>query len=108
MMHKAWKSIEEVTYCFSRSYVKLQGHKGKKSHQILPQIGDSRLKLHFDFLNGYEMMQKSCSSIEEVPYCFSMSSVKFQDHMGQKIVNFDPHWVFPGCNSSLNSLMDLK
>ena len=26
MMHKAWNSIEEVPYCFSRSYVKLQGH----------------------------------------------------------------------------------
>ena len=26
MMHKAWSSIEEVPYCFSRSYVKLQGH----------------------------------------------------------------------------------
>ena len=30
-MHKAWKGIEEVTYCFSRSYVKVQGHMGKKS-----------------------------------------------------------------------------
>ena len=26
MMHKAWNSVEEVPYCFSRSYVKLQGH----------------------------------------------------------------------------------
>ena len=30
MMHKAWSSIEEVPYCFSRSYVKLQGHTAKK------------------------------------------------------------------------------
>ena len=29
-MHKAWSSIEEVPYCFSRSYVKLQGHTAKK------------------------------------------------------------------------------
>ena len=30
MMHRAWSSIEEVPYCFSRSYVKLQGHKALK------------------------------------------------------------------------------
>ena len=30
MMHKAWSRIEEVPYCFSRSYVKLQGHTAKK------------------------------------------------------------------------------
>ena len=30
MMHKAWSSIEEVPYCFSRSYVKLQGHTAQK------------------------------------------------------------------------------
>ena len=28
--------------------------------------------------------------------------------MGQNIINFDPNWAFPDCNSSLNSLMDLK
>ena len=31
MMHKAWCSIEEVHYCFPRSSIKFQGHKGKKS-----------------------------------------------------------------------------
>ena len=30
MMHKAWSSIEEVPYCFARSYVKLQGHTALK------------------------------------------------------------------------------
>ena len=29
MMHKDWSSIEEMPYCFSRSYVKLQGHMAK-------------------------------------------------------------------------------
>ena len=37
MMHKAWSSIVEVPYCFSRSYVKLQGHTAKKI-SILTQI----------------------------------------------------------------------
>ena len=47
-------------------------------------------------------MHKAWSSIEEVPYCFSMSYVKFQGHTAKKIVDFDPNWVFPDCNSSLN------
>ena len=51
------------------------------------------------------MMHKAWSSIEEVPYCFSRSSVKFQGHMALKIIEFDPNWAFPDCNSNLNSPM---
>ena len=54
------------------------------------------------------MMQKAWSSIEEVPYCFWRSSVKFQCHTAKKIIDFDPNWAFPDCNSSLNSLMAMK
>ena len=54
------------------------------------------------------MMHKAWSSIEEVPYCFSRSSVKFQGHIALKIVEFDSNWVFPDCNSSLNSPMTMK
>ena len=35
------------------------------------------------------MMHKAWSRIEEVPYCFSRSSVKFQGHTALKIVEFD-------------------
>ena len=54
------------------------------------------------------MMHKAWSSIEEVPYCFLSSYVKFQGHTAQKIVDFDPNWAFPDCNSSLNSQMAMK
>ena len=54
------------------------------------------------------MMHKAWSSIEEVPYCFARSSVKFQGHTALKIVEFDPNWAFPDCNSSLNSPMAAK
>ena len=54
------------------------------------------------------MMHKAWSSIEEVPYCFSRSSVKFHGHTALKIVEFDPNWAFPDCNSSLNSPMAMK
>ena len=54
------------------------------------------------------MMNKAWSSIEEVPYCFSRSSVKFQGHTALKIVEFDPNWAYPDCNSSWNSPMATK
>ena len=54
------------------------------------------------------MMHKAWSSIEEVPYCFSRSSIKFQGHIALKIVQFDSNWAFPDCNSSLNSPMAMK
>ena len=89
----------------------------------------------FYFTHGYEMMHKTWSSIEEVPYYFSVSSVKIKGHTRQKFAdfdhrrcallfpmssvtfwghrrpkrsNFDPNWSFPDCNSSLNSPMVLK
>ena len=54
------------------------------------------------------MMHKPWSSIEEVPYYFPMSSVKFHGHSGQNIVDFVPNWAFPDCNPSLNSPMAIK
>ena len=36
MMHRAWSSIVEVPYCFSRSYVKFQGHRALKIVQFYP------------------------------------------------------------------------
>ena len=54
------------------------------------------------------MMHRALSGIVEVPYCFSRSSVKFQGHTALKIVEFDPNWAFPDCNSSLNSPMAMK
>ena len=54
------------------------------------------------------MMHRAWSSIVEVPYCFSRSYVKFQGQTALKIVEFDLNWVFPDCNSSLNSPMAMK
>ena len=54
------------------------------------------------------MMHRAWSSIIEVPYCLSRSSIKFQGHTALKIVEFDQNWAFPDCNSSLNSPMAMK
>ena len=93
---------------FLRVIRKISRSHGSKHHRIWPKLGVSGLKLQFEFTNGYEMMHKAWSSTENVPYCFSRSYVKLQGHTAPKIVDFDTNWAFPGCNSSLNSLMDLK
>ena len=84
MMHKAWHCLGAVPYWFSRSSVKFQGHLAKKNRRFLPKLGVSRLYLKFEFRDGCEMMHKDWSSIEEVPYCFSRLSVKFQGHRATK------------------------
>ena len=35
------------------------------------------------------MMHKASCSIEEVPYCFPGSSIKFQGHTGHKIAGIE-------------------
>ena len=62
---------------------------GSKNCRIWPRLGVSGLYLQFGITDGYEMMRKAWSSIEEVPYRFSRSSVKFQGHTALKIVEFD-------------------
>ena len=41
------------------------------------------------------MMHKAWSSMEEVPYYFARSTVKFQGRTALKIVEFDPDSAFP-------------
>ena len=76
--------MEELLYCFSRWSVKFQGYTGQKNHQIWPKLSVYGLQLQFEFTEGFEMMHKAWTSIEQVPYYFSRLSVKFQGHMGQK------------------------
>ena len=68
---------------------------GTNKSSILTQMGVFKLQLQLEFTDGYEMMKKAWSTIEELPCYFSRSFVKFHGHMGRKI-------------SSLNSPMALK
>ena len=81
---------------------------GSKNRRFWPKLGISGLYLQIGITDGSEMMHKAWSSIEEVPYCFSRSSVKFQGHTALKIIEFGPNWAFPDSNSSLNSSMAMK
>ena len=64
-----------------RCPIVFQGHPSNckvtrlKKFRFWPKLGVSGLYLQFEFTNGYEMMHKAWSSKEEVPYCFSRSSV---------------------------------
>ena len=100
MMHKAWSSIEEAPYWFWMSSIIFQGHAG----QIIADFDPNRAFLDCNSsLNtsmAFKWSTKLWSSMEDVSYCFSRSSFKFQGHAGHKITDFDPNWAFPGCNSS--------
>ena len=93
--------------CFWGSSIKFLGHTAKKIVNFDPNwaFPDCNSSLNSP------MGTKWCTKLEviaEVPYCVSTSSVKFQSHTVQKIVEFDPDWAFPDCNSSLNSPMATK
>ena len=94
MMHWAWSSIEEAPYCFSRSYIKFQGHTALKIVECDPNWAFPECN---SSLNS-PMAMKCCTKLEtakEIPYCFPRSSIKFQGHTVQNITDFDPNWAFP-------------
>ena len=59
--------------------VKGQGHRGHIHYFVLFGIF---LDCNSNFTDGYKMMHKAWSSKEEVPFCFSRSSVIFRGHTG--------------------------
>ena len=65
-----------------------------KNRRFWPELSVSGLHLKFEFPDDFEMMTKAWSSIEEVPNCFPRSSITFQGHTRQKVVNSYPNWVF--------------
>ena len=108
MMHKAWCSIEEVPFCFFRVIHKISRSHASKKRQNDPDWAFPDCNSSLNSPMATKWCIKPWSSIEEVPYCFSRSSVKFQGHMALKIVKFDPDWAFPDCISSLKSPMAKK
>ena len=60
MMHRAWSSIVEVPYCFSRSYVKFQGHRALKIVEFDPNWA---FPVSNSSLNS-PMAMKCCTQLE--------------------------------------------
>ena len=104
----SWKQHRRGALLFFKVICQISRSHGSKNRRIWPRLGVSGLLLQFEYTNGYEMMHKAWSSVEEVPYCFSSSSVKFQGYTALKIAEFDPDWAFPNYNCSLNTQMVTK
>ena len=73
MMHRAWSSKVEVPYCFSRSYVKFQGHTALKIVEFDPNwaFPDSNSCLNSP------MAMKCCTKLETAK---ERCSIVFQGH----------------------------
>ena len=106
MMRKSWCGLWEVPDCFSRSSVNFQGHTGQKFADFDPNWEFPDCISSFNSLMATKWCIKLGSSIEEMPYCFSRSSVKFKVHTRQKINDFYPNWAFPDCKPSLDISAD--
>ena len=98
----SWNFLEllHMTKVMSMQKVNVRGQRSR------PQRSQSNLtvsgpQLQFEFTNNDEMTHKAWC-------CLGEASVKFQGHTAKKIVEFDPDWAFPDCNSSLNSPMSTK
>ena len=73
MMHRAWSSIVEVPYRFSRSYIKFQGHTALKIVEFDPNwaFPDSNSSLNSP------MAMKCCTKLETAK---ERCSIVFQGH----------------------------
>ena len=90
-------------------HAKGQGQRSKdKFTEVTTQLSRSRtvtpVWIHIWWWNDiYSLML-----LRKGALLFSRSSVKVQGHTALKIVEFDPDWPFPECNSSSNSPMAIK
>ena len=79
--------MEEVLYFFKVIHQISRSHGTKKITNFDPNwvFQDFNSSLNSPNGNGFEMMHKAWRTIEEVPYCFVRSFIKFQGHTGWKI-----------------------
>ena len=89
MICKAWSSIEEVPYCFSKSFITFKVTPDRKS-PILIRIERLRTVTPVWIHQWFGMMHNAWCRIEEMPYCFSVSSIKFQGYMSKVLNDLNP------------------
>ena len=98
-----------ITNDRSDVHAKDQGQRSKvKVTEVTTELNRFRTVAPVWITYDDEIMHMTWWYLGEVPYSFSRSSVKFQDHTALKSVKFDPDWTFPDCSSSLNSPMATK
>ena len=77
---------------------------GTKNRHFWPELNVSGLLLRCEFTTGFE----AWCNIEQVPYYFSRSSIKFQSHTGWKIDGLDQIWARLLGRSQLSNPSDLS
>ena len=97
-----------ITKDQGKVHAKGQGRRSKvKVTEVTTQLNRFRtvipVWIHIWWSDTYSLML-----LRRVALLFSRSTVKFQGPTALKIVEFDPDWAFPDCNSSLNSPMAMK
>ena len=70
MMHKALSNIEEVSYCFFRSYVQFQVQKGRKIDELAPIFSVAEWQFQFEFMDGNEITHRASRNMEGFPTGF--------------------------------------
>ena len=86
-----------MPYYLSRSSIKFQGHAGQKIANFyqswaFPDCNSSlNLPMDLKWCTKFDVTV----SIEEAPYCFSRSFIKFQGHTGWLIDDFNPIFTRP-------------
>ena len=76
------KELLPMTKVRSMQKIKVRGQRSR-SHRSKPNLTVSGPLLQFEFTYDDKMTHKAWSSTEEVPYCFSRSSIKCQGNMGK-------------------------
>ena len=80
------KCLGVITNDQSEVHAKGKGQRSKdRVTEVKTQHNFSGPLLQFELTFDDKMRRKAWSSIQEVPYCFSRSFIKFQGNMGQKI-----------------------
>ena len=88
MMHRAWSSIVEAPYCFSRSYVKLQGHTALKIVEFDPNWA---FPDYNSSLNS-PMAMKCCTKLETAK---ERCPIVFQGHPSNfKVTRYKTSQIF--------------
>ena len=111
----AWNFLEilPLTGVTSMLKVKVRSQRSR-SQRSWHHLAISRPWLQFEFTYGNEMIHKAWCCLEEEPYCFSRSSVKFQGHKGQKLPiltrierfrTVTPVWIHPWLWNDAQSLI---
>ena len=100
MVHKVWSSIEEVSYCFSRSPVNCRILTRTERFRIV-----TRVRIHRWLWNYAQSLKQPRRG---ALFFFQGHLSYFKVTRDKKITDFDPNCGFPDCKSSLNSPMDLK